>query len=345
MKRSREPENDPEDWANEEDATDYFSAYGNLSVHTLMLQDGPRMEAYIAALQQHAHAIRGKRVLDVGAGTGVLSMLCARICQPAEVLAVEATESTAHLARELIQANNMSDIVKVVNCRVEDLKEVMEPKGHGVKAYEPFDVVISEWMGFYLFHEAMMDSVLWARDNLCIRNPLLLPSSCRLVAAPWSANDLHSTASSWANYLPSIGGLDFSEIGRMQWNSRLGQPQVECFDESELLGEPETVVELDLQTCDQLVMSPIGGGEAVRQTVQLHVKKPGNFRGVLFWFECGFGGPVLKTGPRDPPTHWKQTGLLLGCDAAVHAGDVLPLTVVLAKDLQDAREYSITIET
>lgn len=34
-----------------------------------------------------------------------------------------------------------------------------------VKLPEKVDVIISEWMGFYLFHESMLDSVLFARDT------------------------------------------------------------------------------------------------------------------------------------------------------------------------------------
>jgi hypothetical protein len=30
---------------------------------------------------------------------------------------------------------------------------------------EKVDLIISEWMGFYLFHETMLPSVLYARDR------------------------------------------------------------------------------------------------------------------------------------------------------------------------------------
>lgn len=30
---------------------------------------------------------------------------------------------------------------------------------------EKVDIIISEWMGFYLLHESMLDSVLFARDK------------------------------------------------------------------------------------------------------------------------------------------------------------------------------------
>jgi hypothetical protein len=57
---------------------DYFQAYGDLEVHELMLKDGPRMEAYRAAILGNKELFRGKAVLDVGCGTGILSMWAAQ---------------------------------------------------------------------------------------------------------------------------------------------------------------------------------------------------------------------------------------------------------------------------
>ena len=57
---------------------DYFASYGDLETHELMLKDAPRLAAYAAAVEANASFIRGRAVLDVGAGTGILSLLCAR---------------------------------------------------------------------------------------------------------------------------------------------------------------------------------------------------------------------------------------------------------------------------
>lgn len=45
---------------------------------------------------------------------------------------------------------------------------------------------------------------------------------------------------------------------------------------------------------------------------------------IVGYFEAGFNGPqysgVLKTGPQDPPTHWKQTVFYLRDSIAVETG-------------------------
>ena len=51
----------------------YFDSYGDINVHRLMLEDAPRTLAYKQALESLGDQIRGKVVLDVGAGTGMVT--------------------------------------------------------------------------------------------------------------------------------------------------------------------------------------------------------------------------------------------------------------------------------
>lgn len=50
--------------------SDYFSSYGDLHIHEILLRDSQRMETYAQALQKNEHELQDKIVLDVGAGTG-----------------------------------------------------------------------------------------------------------------------------------------------------------------------------------------------------------------------------------------------------------------------------------
>jgi predicted RNA methylase len=125
---------------------DYFASYGDLETHELMLKDAPRLAAYAAAVEANASFIRGRAVLDVGAGTGILSLLCARAGARA-VYAVEASPMAEHL-RDIVERNGFAGVITV-------LQSVMEETA----LPEQVDVVISEWMGFHLLHEAR---TLWS---------------------------------------------------------------------------------------------------------------------------------------------------------------------------------------
>ena len=59
---------------------DYFQSYSNVYIHETMLRDEPRMNAYSTALS--SEYLRGKTVLDVGCGSGILCMLAAKGIQP-----------------------------------------------------------------------------------------------------------------------------------------------------------------------------------------------------------------------------------------------------------------------
>lgn len=53
-----------------DDESDYFSSYGELHIHEILLRDSQRMKTYAEVLQKNEHEFRNKIVLDVGSGTG-----------------------------------------------------------------------------------------------------------------------------------------------------------------------------------------------------------------------------------------------------------------------------------
>lgn len=53
-----------------------------------------------------------------------------------------------------MQQNGLSEQVVVIQGLMEE-----------VELPEKVDVIVSEWMGFYLVHESMLGSVLYARDR------------------------------------------------------------------------------------------------------------------------------------------------------------------------------------
>lgn len=52
----------------------YFDSYSHFSIHEEMLKDSVRTKAYKNSIMQNEHLFRDKIVLDVGSGTGILSI-------------------------------------------------------------------------------------------------------------------------------------------------------------------------------------------------------------------------------------------------------------------------------
>ena len=66
-----------------------------------MLRDKVRTESYKSAIEANPDAFRGKIVLDVGCGTGILSIFAAR-AGAAHVYAVDAAGVAAY-AKEIVK--------------------------------------------------------------------------------------------------------------------------------------------------------------------------------------------------------------------------------------------------
>lgn len=282
----------------------YFEAYDQMEVHALMLSDFQRLGAYLAAIR--AHHLQGKKVLDVGAGSGILSLLAAKHGLAEHVWAVEAVPGMAKMAKQLVEQNGLQDKVTVLNCRVED-----------VELPGKVDVIISEWMGFYLVHESMLESVLKARDRF------LQPQ----------AEDLRKEIAGYEDFL----GLDLGVVGEHQLMQRMAEPQVEEVQPRRLLAEP--ILAMDL---GDLLQLPVEGTRELQAQLCFRAWRRGHAAGVAFWFDVSFGHEViLKTDPGSPLTHWKQTVVYLGAFPEVEAGDVLEASVTLTQSEENPRQYQI----
>ena len=62
----------------EEELDYYFKSYSGFGIHEDMLRDSVRTKTYENAICKNAHLFKDKIVLDVGCGTGILSMFAAR---------------------------------------------------------------------------------------------------------------------------------------------------------------------------------------------------------------------------------------------------------------------------
>lgn len=353
---------------------EYFDSYGDLSVHRLMLMDKPRMEAYVRAIERNRSFIEGKVCMDVGTGTGFLAMMCAKLGGAKHVHAVEACPKIAAVARSLVARNGLTDRVTVHSKPVEKLtrEDLGLPGGDAGAANSEavVDVLVSEWMGFYLVHESMVESVLYARDRFLRPGGLLLPSSCRLFAAPLDLRQFHREKVSYFEDDTFFGlsgfGQHFSGLGEggavvaaSEFFS--GEPNVELgLSESELLCEGKCFREIDLTKVSVEELQAIDSGE-----LQFSTSKPGLFGGVGIWFDCTFeirgGGSsssgsqavpqvVLCTAPRSEMTHWKQTIVFLVGEegpifAEVPSGEDISFSLLLEQSDENPRHYNISLST
>eukprot|EP00931_Biecheleriopsis_adriatica_P031537 TRINITY_DN18483_c0_g1_i4.p1 TRINITY_DN18483_c0_g1~~TRINITY_DN18483_c0_g1_i4.p1 ORF type:complete len:459 (+),score=87.23 TRINITY_DN18483_c0_g1_i4:59-1435(+) len=257
----------------------YFERYDSAFVHEEMLRDGVRCRAYAEAMSAHRSVLAGGVVLEVGAGSGVLSCLCAKLGGASKVYAVEASAAAAQVCREVIAQNGLQNVVEVLEGRLEDIDTPL-PGGE-----TKVDAVISEWMGYFLLFESMLDSVLLARDRWLRPGGLMLPSRARLLLCPFSDSYWRKQRE---GMLRNVCGVDVSPLAVRLVQEEASEPAIQGVEASQLLGEPCCALELDLQT---MALSELAGPRSARlcwPSSSPEAVRPDGFVG---WFEVLFEPP------------------------------------------------------
>uniref|UniRef100_A0A2K6SM86 type I protein arginine methyltransferase n=1 Tax=Saimiri boliviensis boliviensis TaxID=39432 RepID=A0A2K6SM86_SAIBB len=141
---------------NAEDMTSkdyYFDSYAHFGIHEEMLKDEVRTLTYRNSMFHNRHLFKDKVVLDVGSGTGILCMFAAK-AGARKVIGIECS-SISDYAVKIVKANKLDHVVTIIKGKVEEVELPVEK----------VDIIISEWMGYCLFYESMLNTVLYARDK------------------------------------------------------------------------------------------------------------------------------------------------------------------------------------
>ena len=318
------------EWQDDE----YFGDYGKLKLHLEMLGDQPRTLAYRKAINRHRDVFLGKTVLDVGCGTGILSLFCARDGQANKVYAVDASVDIGSLATEIVKVNDLNHIVSVFIGKIED-----------VELPEKVDIILSEWMGTFLVFEFMIDSVLFARDKWLKAGGIIWPSNAKLFITPCSAKKAYDEkVTVWNNQY----GFDFSPVLGRARAELLDRPLHNyVLDEEDCLSQGVVLLDIDMQTfCRESL-------ELMSQQFDFVIRKEGTLHGLCAWFSVLFGGvpntgaseyETLSTGPDFQRTHWKQNLFLLDDPVFVCIGNYISGSATLKRNPKYRRHLSVTFD-
>ncbi|KAH8413234.1 hypothetical protein KR009_009073, partial [Drosophila setifemur] len=301
--------------------------YSIFQIHELMLKDRPRQEAYYNAILGNKDLFKDKIVMDVGAGTGILSAFCAK-AGARLVYAVEASNVATKVALDLIEDNGLTDVVKVIHSRVEEFELPSEA--------QKVDIIVSEWMGFYLLHEGMLDSVLLARDKFLKEDGQLFPSECTMFVAPCSVPSLYD---SWSD----VDGIKMDTFARKLRAQKPARPEILPVEPKDLLHEGVVIHWMNLLdvSVDEL--------DCIEFKDVMALQKTGKHQGFCIWWEVRFPGEnsvVLSTHPDAPLTHWKQVVLVLpeeSCES-LEEREPVAFKITVKRSAAQMRHYNLEVE-
>jgi len=213
----------------------YFDSYAWMQIHWEMLSDYKRCQAYYNALQQFSEDVKGKVILDVGCGTGILSIYAAR-CGAKKVYAIDAS-SIVIQAEQILNKNGMHDVVELIHGKCEEI----------ILPVKEVDLIVSEWMGYFLLCESMLESVIYARDKWLAPGGKMFPCEAKLYLAPVYYNQYYTNKVKF--FESPVDGVDVSPLlpyAAEEFTTRT----LRCFDlpVNEILCEPETIKNIDIYT-------------------------------------------------------------------------------------------------
>lgn len=311
----------------ESSAAQYFQFYGYLSQQQNMLQDYIRTSTYEKAVLANTKDFQDKVVLDVGAGSGILSFFSAQ-AGASRVYAVEASSMAEH-AEKLVGFNCMNDKIVVIAGKVEE-----------IELPEQVDVIISEPMGYMLYNERMLETYLHAKKWLK-KGGKMFPTTGDLHVAPFTDEALFMEQTTKASFWlqTHFHNIDLTPLNDDATAEYFRQPVVDTFD-----------IRMCTAKSVRHMVNFLEANETDLHRIEIPLEftmlQSATVHGLAFWFDVAFEGSQqtiwLSTAPTEPLTHWYQVRCLFNTPIFAKVNQKLVGKVLL--EANPRQSYDVTID-
>merc|ERR1712048_1425515 len=300
----------------------YFDSYAHFGIHEEMLKDEVRTLTYRNAMYNNKHLFKDKVVLDVGCGTGILCMF-AKKSGAKHVYGIDMSSIIDH-AKEIVKANGFEEDITLIKGKVE---EVTLP-------VEKVDIIISEWMGYCLLYESMLDTVIYARDKWLAPGGLLFPDKAELYICAIEDREYKDEKINWWD---SVYGFDMSAIR----NVALSEPLVDVVEPRQITTTTSMVKEFDL---NQVTVAELN----FSAPWEIRLRRNDYIHAFVTYFNVEFSAchkrTGFSTGPECRYTHWKQTVFYVRDAITANYGETITGNLAIAPNKRNKRDLDIKLK-
>eukprot|EP00565_Helicotheca_tamesis_P007614 CAMPEP_0185732482 /NCGR_PEP_ID=MMETSP1171-20130828/16388_1 /TAXON_ID=374046 /ORGANISM="Helicotheca tamensis, Strain CCMP826" /LENGTH=268 /DNA_ID=CAMNT_0028401983 /DNA_START=86 /DNA_END=892 /DNA_ORIENTATION=- len=227
-------------------------------------------------------------------------------------------------AKRIIQLNGFGDKITLIKGKVEEINLPVEK----------VDVIISEWMGYFLLYESMLDTVLYARDKWLVPNGILFPDKAIMYIC---AIEDAQVKTERIDFWDDVYGFDMSPIKEIA----IKEPVVDVVDAKAVISNTVPILNLDLLTCTKEDLS-------FSSQFALRAQRDDYAHGLVAYFECAFTQihkPLgFSTAPFAQYTHWKQTVFYLPETLTVCEGEVITGKISCTPNPKNNRDLDIALQ-
>ena len=276
--------------------------------HFPMLVDERRNEAFDQAIKSVVGST--DYVLDIGAGSGLLSMMAAR-AGAAKVVAVERIAELAEAATRIVAANGYADNITVLAKNSTDL---VVGQDMDLQA----DVVVSEILDGGLLGEGVIPSLRHAMANLARPGAKVVPMGAVVHGAVAELPGLRRY-----NPLDRVADFDLSLMNEFR-NPAAYRPINLANEEHRFLSDPFHVATFDFANLPKTDRHRVS---------EIPISESGEMHGVVFWFDLHLTEQIsVSTGKDSELRHWGQAVQYFDAGPSLSAGDSLKLLIAHTDD-------------
>jgi len=239
------------------------------------------------------------------------------------VIGIDASDIVIQ-AQQIVKDNQLENVVTIIKGKVEEVEIPVEK----------VDVIISEWMGYCLLYESMLQTVLYARDKWLIKEGgVILPDRATIYITAIEDGDYKDDK---INFWDNVHGFNMKCIKQLA----IQEPLIDVVDPKQVMTTSARILTIDINIVKEAEL-------AFTVPFRLVATRDDFCHAFVISWDIDFMKCLKRvsfsTAPGTPYTHWKQTVFYLNEVLSVKKGEEIKGEFMCKPNEKNPRDLDISI--